>query len=102
MKYYSEKLDKLFNSEAELIRAEKTKEKQEAEKKAQEEAKRAKKKERIDEVNKALDEYTKAKKKYSDLLNLYLKDYGTYTYKDYKDGIESIQDFSTFLSNFLL
>ena len=86
MKYYSEALQKFYNTPEECEEAEskEQKAKEEAEKKAK--ALKEQRKERAAEVEKALDELNKAEKHYRELLDKFLKDYGafhyTYTYKD--------------------
>lgn len=106
MKFYSEQLNKLFNSEKELIAAEKVaadaKAKAEAEKKAKIEAQeklKAARKTRAEEVEKAFVEAAKAQKHAQELLDKFLKDYNSFhmTYKD----VESIPAFDTLIDSAL-
>lgn len=76
LKYYSEKLDKLFNSEEELVAAEAEVEQKENEKKKLMEER----KERAKEVEDALQELSEARKRYYKLLQDFCKDYGYFHY----------------------
>ena len=76
MKFYSEKLNKLFNTEEELINEEKVLEEKEAAKNALKE-KRA---ERAKEVEEAYKVAREAKEKADKILQEFLKDYGNYHY----------------------
>ena len=78
MKYYSETLNQLFNSEKDLITAEnKAKETEEAKKKA-EIAKKEARATRAKEVDKALKEADAATMNAQKLLKEFIKDYGSY------------------------
>lgn len=85
MKYYSEKLEKLFETEEELKSAEKARDEEEA----KEKVKREQRAERAKEVEEAY-------KKYIELLNQFVKDYGNY-HCSVKDG----DDFLLLVNNLL-
>lgn len=83
MKYYSEKLDKLFDTEEEVKKAEQEHEKREKAKKKKEEERER----RAKEVNDAYSHYL-------ELLNAYLKDYSDPDLQQLVDYIFSvIKDF---------
>lgn len=71
MKFYSEKLDKLFDSEKLLTEAENQYDVEQAAKAAKEDKLKKERKQRAKEVDEAY-------KHYMDLLNAFLKDYKTY------------------------
>ncbi len=71
MKFYSEKLDKLFDSEKLLTEAENQHDVEQAAKAAKEDKLKKERKQRAKEVDEAY-------KRYMDLLNAFLKDYKTY------------------------
>lgn len=78
MKFYSEQLSKLFDTQAELETAE---EKANAAKRAEEEKKaklKANRETRAKEVEDAFKTAAEAQKKANELLNAFLKDYGSY------------------------
>ena len=84
MKFYSEQLSKLFDTQAELETAE---EKANAAKREEEEKKaklKANRETRAKEVEDAFKTAAEAQKKANELLNAFLKDYGSYhtTLKD--------------------
>ena len=89
MKYYSDKTKKIYDTVEQLQAAEKKYDEAHAAeiKKAEERKKRAA------EVSEARKELANAQKKYNDLLNKFVKDYGsyheTYTDKDV-DSIENV------------
>lgn len=78
MKYYSEELKRFYDTEEECMRAtnqfldEKKREAEEANKKAKARAERAKE---VEEAQKAM---RQAEKNYHDVLEKFLKDYGSY------------------------
>lgn len=85
MKYWSDLTKKVYDTPAELNRAEKAyKEAEEAERRAAEEAKRkeeelkATRATRAKEIEDAYAEATKALAKYSELKNKFIKDFGSY------------------------
>lgn len=80
MKYYSETLDKLFESEKELQQAEKNAIEAEAKKKELEEVKRRERAEDAKEVEIALKNLRKAEDEYHEKLNAFIKKYGYYHY----------------------
>ena len=95
MKYFSEKLNRLFDDEASCVKAEK--EHDEALRKAEEEKqkKNATRAERAKEVEDALNELVEAKKNYAEKLQAFCKDYGAwhYTFKDSEPFKNDIFDF---------
>lgn len=78
MKYYSEETKKFYNSEKECVEATKAflDERQKAE--AEAKAKKEKRSERAKEVELAREKMRDAQKNYADVLNQFVKDYGTY------------------------
>ena len=91
MKFYSEQLSKLFDTQAELETAE---EKANAAKRAEEEKKaklKANRETRAKEVEDAFKTAAEAQKKANELLNPFLKDYGSY-HTTLKDAPVSIWD----------
>lgn len=85
MKFYSEKLNKMYNTAAEVVQAEEAYDKKLAEEKAKKEALVANRKTRADEVEKAFKEADEAYKKANKLLADFCNDYGAY-HKTYKEG----------------
>ena len=91
MKFYSEQLSKLFDTQTELETAE---EKANAAKRAEEEKKaklKANRETRAKEVEDAFKTAAEAQKKANELLNAFLKDYGSY-HTTLKDAPVSIWD----------
>ena len=90
MKYYSETLKKVFDTPEDLQKAEAAHDKA----RAAEVAKQKERKARADEVSNARKAVVEAQKKYDDLLNKFVKDYGsyhaTYTDSDMSDSVSSI------------
>lgn len=86
MKYYSEKLRRLYDTEAELTKAEGLAAKVEAEKAAKEKAAKEHRAERAKEVEEALKAAETAKAKANKLMSAFVNDYGSfhtsYTLKD--------------------
>lgn len=78
MKFYSEKLDKLFDTQELCAEAEEAHEKAEAEKKAKEEELATARKTRAIEVEAAYKASVEATKHYHDLLDKFVKDYGSF------------------------
>ena len=104
MKFYSEKLNKLYDTAEELQKAEfKAKEAENLEKikaqRAEEEKKKlaAERKARAAEVDEARKAMVEAKQKYAKALEGFVKDYGTYhtslTGEDAKRAIPTLFDF---------
>lgn len=95
MKYYSEETKKMYNSEKECADATTAflaeKEKAEAEAKA----KKEKRSERAKEVELAREKMRDAQKNYADVLNQFVKDYGTYHW-----STSSVEDLPLCLSLF--
>lgn len=94
MKYYSEKLDKMFDTEVALKVAEKEVDEQEKKAKAEAAAKAAERKNRATEVEDARKAMTDAQKRYRTLLEKFCEDYGTYhcsmTPKEQEELLESL------------
>lgn len=92
MKYYSEVLDKMFDDDKALIKAEDEHQKAIEEKKAHDQKLADERKARAKEVEDALKEAQAAEKKYWELRNKFVKDYGAWhiSYKDTSDGITTI------------
>lgn len=99
MKFYSEKLNKMFDSAADVLKAEEEHEKKLAEEKAKKEALVANRKTRADEVEKAFKEAEEAYKKVNNLLADFCKDYGAY-HKTYKEGEKVPSLFDWFINWF--
>lgn len=99
MKFYSEKLDKMYNSAAEVMQAEEAYEKKLAEEKSKKEELANTRKARAEEVEKAYAEANEAYKKANDLLTAFCKDYGAY-HKTYKSGEKVPSLFDWFLEWF--
>ena len=78
MKFYSEKLNQLFETAEDCAKAEKTQAEAEAAKKAKEEEKAAARKTRALEVEEAYKASVEAAKHYQDLLNKFVEDYGSF------------------------
>lgn len=100
MKFYSENLHKLFDSEQELTEAEtaalKEKEAEEAKKKELVETRKA----RAKEVEAAREAVYAARKEYYRLLDAFLKDYGSYHASYSSNDLASINDiFDCFFNN---
>ena len=79
MKYYSEELNKLFDTEDELLEAEFQTKRAKEEAEAAEKVRAAEKQKRYDEVKEALEAVTKAKTAYDKLWHEYTRDYGAIT-----------------------
>ena len=94
MKYYSEKTRKLYNTEAELIKAESLLAKLEAEKVAKEKAAKEQRAARAKAVEEALKEANLAKAKATKLLNDFVQDYGSFhtSFSNVKTPDEKTQD----------
>lgn len=102
MRYYSDYLKKLYDSEKDLLAAEKAAKDAELKKKQAEEAKAANKATRAKEVETALKAATEAQNKANKLLKEFIKDYGYFhtTYSTDEDT-NSLFSFSDLLSSFL-
>ena len=89
MKYYSEKLKKVYDTVEQLQAAETEYDKAHA----AEIAKQKERKARANEIDAARKELANAQNKYNDLINKFVKDYGSYhtTYND-NDKITSTTD----------
>lgn len=90
MKYYSEKLDRLYDDEKSLQVAEKDYDEKHAVeiKKKEERANKAK------EIEEAYKKYHNAYKEYADLVRAFVKEYGSYhvSFKSDKDGFTQLID----------
>lgn len=98
MKFYSEVLDKLFDTAQEALKAEEIHQKKVDEEKAKKAKLDEERKTRAKEVEDAYKAAVDAEKKYADLKQKFIKDYGAFhmTYRDNgKDG------WSTFFEEFL-
>lgn len=78
MKYFSETLNKVFNSEKECVEAEEQHSKALAEAKAKSEALANERAARAKEVEEAYRAAIDAKRKYNEILDKFLKDYGSF------------------------
>lgn len=85
MKFYSEKLNKMYDSAAEVVQAEEAYDKKLAEEKAKKEELANTRKARADEVEKLFAAAREAQKKANDALTAFCKDYGAF-HKTYKEG----------------
>ena len=85
MKFYSEKLNKMYDSAAEVVKAEEMYDKKLAEEKAKKEELTNTRKGRADEVEKLFAAAREAQKKANDALTAFCKDYGAF-HKTYKEG----------------
>ena len=90
MKYYSEKLKKVYDTVEQLKTAETEYDKAHA----AEIAKQKERKARAEEINKARKELVNAQNRYNDLINKFVKDYGSYhaTYTDGEGTLSSAAD----------
>lgn len=102
MKYYSETLDKLFDSEKELAEAEKTAIEAEAKKKELAEIKRKERADDAKEIEEIMKSIRELENEYYDKLNAFIKKYGYYHYtsKDPKDFPSLFSIFEPFFSKF--
>lgn len=84
MKYYSEKLNSLYETAEECAKAEEAHDKAIAEAEAKKNALASKRAERAKEVENAYANAVNAKKAYNQILQEFLKDYGSFhaTFKD--------------------
>ena len=78
MKYYSEVLNKTFDSETECLEAETKYTEKKAKEEKQKELVNAKRKERAKEVEAAYDAVLEVQKKYAELRNKFIQDYGSW------------------------
>ena len=103
MKYYSEVLNKLFNSEEELNKAEVAKREEEAAKAIAEKNKKEARAKRAKEVEEALKAANEAQSKAIKLLKEFTKDFGYYhTSYSVKDDVNTdFDDFFDILHTFL-
>ena len=94
MKYVSEITGKTYDSEKDCLEAEKIFKEKEKKKKAAEEKKAAERSERAKEVEKAYEKVVEANKAYRDVLNKFIKDYGSFhmTYSDTNNLIDDVFD----------
>ena len=94
MKYVSEITGKTYDSEKDCLEAEKIFKEEEKKKKEAEEKKAAERSERAKEVEKAYEKVVEANKAYRDVLNRFIKDYGSFhmTYSDTNNLIDDVFD----------
>ena len=90
MKYYSEVLKKIFDSEDECAKAEEAQAKKEEEAKLAAERKAKERKERAAEVETAMKEMQNAINHYREVLSKFCKDYGTYHYTFKKNELPDL------------
>ena len=90
MKYYSDKTKKIYDTVEQLQTAETEYDKAHA----AEIAKQKERKARAEEINKARKELVNAQNRYNDLINKFVKDYGSYhaTYTDGEGTLSSAAD----------
>lgn len=93
MKYFSEKLNKLFDSSDECAKAEAAAIKAEEEKKVAEQKKAETRKARAKEVEDALKASVEARAKYDKLLREFCKDYGAFHYSFNSEDDDDIFNF---------
>ena len=91
MKFYSEILNKMFDSVDELNEAEYNRKLKDEKKKKEAEKKEAEERARTDEVEQARIAFEEAKNNYYTLLNSYCRDYGFYTFTP--DPVKSSSNF---------
>lgn len=80
MKYYSDKLNKLFDTEKELEKAEQEAKIKAYKEKQEKEAKAAERKARAAEVEEARKTMVAAQKKYQEVLEAFIRDYKSFHY----------------------
>ena len=78
MKYYSEKLNVIYDSQTDLEEAELAAEKAQKEKEERENKLRTERKARADEIKAALEQIETALKGYYDLVQKFVRDYGSF------------------------
>lgn len=91
MKYFSEILNKCYDSEKDCLMAEEAYKTEQAEKKAKAEAFEKEKKEMQARVNQAAEAVSAASRAYRKILSEYNKKYGTYT-TTYRTSSDSLTD----------
>ena len=105
MKYYSEKLKKLFNTDKELIQAEEDLQKKTEEREAKITLLKEQRAERAKEVEEAFKAYKTAQDQAYEKLNVFLKDYGTYhttlRYEPFNSIKSLVSPFGDSIFNFL-
>lgn len=87
MKFYSEKLNKLFETEKECAEAENAHEKALAEAEAKKKVLAEERASRAKEIDRLYEEMIKAQKAHAKAVNDFVKDYGSYhkTYRSFED-----------------
>lgn len=100
MKFYSQKLRKIYDTEADLKKAEALVEKAEAEKLAKEKLKKEARATRAKEVEIALEQAAAARKKADELMNAFVKDYGYFHYS-YKTEDKPATTATSFVDDFV-
>lgn len=107
MKYYSQMLNKLFDTQADLILAEKKTKEAEAQKIAEEQTKKEQRTKRAKEVEEALKAAEQANAKAMELLRKFTQDYGSFHMSYTKDDVDKKDttkplDFIDLLSSFII
>lgn len=100
MKILSEKTNKYYATVEECQAAEKAFDEAEAKKKADAEKLTAARKERANEVEKAYKESLNASKHYHDLLDAFIKDYGSFHMTVHTGNLNPFDSFSHFFDTF--
>jgi len=100
MKILSEKTNKYYTTVDECLAAEKAFDEAEAKKKAEAEKLNATRKDRANEVEKAYKDSIKASKHYHDLLNAFVKDYGSFHMTVHTGNLNPFDSFSHLFDTF--
>lgn len=90
MKYYSDKLNKLFDTEKELEKAEQEADIKAYKEKQEKEAKAAERKARAAEVEEARKTMVAAQKKYQEVLEAFIRDYKSFHYSIKNDEVKEM------------
>ena len=101
MKYYSETLHRIFDTEAELVKMEAEVKKKEEEKARAEKVKTEARAKRAKEVELALKKANEAQKEAMILLKEFTKDYGYFHYSYTDDDVKEKKEHKESLSNFI-
>ncbi len=96
MRYYSDNLKELFDTEKECLEAEESAKKAAEEAKAKAEELKEERKARALEIEEALKNLKDAQKFYSNLVREFVKDYGSYHYSYTDSGKGIFNDFFSF------
>ena len=101
MKYYSETLKKLYNTEEDLVKAEALHKQAEEEKAAKEKAAKEARATRAKEVEAALKDAEAAKAKANKLLNKFVEDYGYFHTSYSLEDVPATDTFDKFTNDFV-